>query len=578
MNVLRTITGKVGLVLLVVAVAVGCTDSFLSVDDNPNQPNRERALANPSDVESLIGDSFFQYWSGWHLWNPSIGLTNAANEFRGGFPFPVKRILGRVPRTEWKNSPSFDGSGHTAGPWGSMYGAISAANDGLKAIESAREDEDTQFLDQIDDKRAEAFAKFVQGISHASVAAMFDRGYVVTEDTTFQKEAPALVGYPKVMSRAMDMFDASIQIAQNNSFQLPSTWISGNPMTSDEFARFVRAVKARKMTQVARTPDERAHDGSENYMTNETPGLINWNEVIRLTKPENGIQESVVVQLDGLGGNLWGMFNVWIMGQSDSWGRISYYTLGPAGNKSASDEGMSFSEWLSTETTRSSERSQFTIHTQDRRIVGAPPDSVAGTPEQWEVPGTDYMNLGYGFSSDYAHVRLTNGAGQPDILTNDDVGPNTGSNMVGPLNWVLKAEVDLMRAEGLLRTGGSRAKVQNLINNTREERGELPPATSSNPIGSWEDPIKNGYPSNGYTDVSLWSMLKYEKTIEQYATATGLSYFDKRGWEDLVAGTPLQFPLPGGELVTLQLDQYTFGGTPEDPYSADPGWNPADYK
>jgi hypothetical protein len=73
-------------------------------------------------------------------------------------------------------------------------------------------------------------------------------------------------------------------------------------------------------------------------------------------------------------------------------------------------------------------------------------------------------------------------------------------------------------------------------------------------------------------------MLKYEKTIEQYATATGLSYFDKRGWEDLVAGTPLQFPLPGGELVTLQLDQYTFGGNPEDTYSADPGWNPADYK
>lgn len=576
MNVLRIITGKVGLVLLVAAIAVGC-DSFLTVDDNPNQPNRERALANPSDVESLIGDSFFQYWSGWHLWNPTMGLTNAANEFRGGFPFPVKRILGRVPRVEWNNSPSFDGSGHTAGPWGSMYGAISAANDGISALEQARENNDQEFLAQIDDKRAEAFGKFVQGISHANIAAMFDRGFVVTEDTTFQQEAPALVRYPTVMSRAMDMFDEAIKIAQNNSFQLPSTWINGNPMTSDQFVRFVRAVKARKMTQVARTPEERAHDGSENPMTNDAPGLINWNKVIELTKPANGIQENFVVQLDGLGGNKWGMFNMWIMGQSDSWGRISYYTLGPAGNKSA-DEGMSFSEWLQEPTTRSSERPQYTIHTQDRRIVGEPADSVAGTPEQWEVSGTDYMNLGAGFASDYAGVRLTNGVVQPDILTNDDVGPNTGSNMVGPLPWILKAEVDMMRAEGLLRTGGSRTVVQNLINKTREERGKLPPATSSNPIGTWEDPPKNGYPSNGYSEVSLWSMMKYEKTIEQYATAAGLSYFDKRGWEDLVAGTPLQFPIPGGELVTLQMDQYTFGGNPGDTYSADPGWNPSNFK
>lgn len=580
---LRSLSIRVGTVLSAVFLLVGC-DSFLSVDENPNQPNRERALANPEDVESLTSDSFFRYWRAMYLWHPGVGLTNAANEFRGGFG--ADGILGRIPRREWNNSSTFGPSGHTEFPWNRGYSAISGTNDALAAINGAIERDDREFLNQIDAQRALAFGKFVQGISHAEIAALFDRGFVIREDSLEGGNTPTLQPYPKVMNAAMQMFDEAIQISENNQFQLPSGWINGNPMTSTEFARFVRSIKARFMTAVARRPEERQHDPSDNPLTNDQPGLINWNQVIQLT--ENGIQENFQIQLDGLGPTNWGNFNLWLLGQSDGWGRMSYYTLGPADNKPAAGTGLSFGEWLATDPApRNEERPRFVIHTRDRRIVGEVPDEREGedqnnngVEDQWEEPGSDYQYLP-GFASFYAGVRLTNGKTQPDINTNDDIGPNEGTNLVGPVNYILKAEMDLLRAEGLLRTDGSASQVADLINNTRVTRGELPEATTGNPTGSPDDPPKNGRPQTGYSEVSLWSMLKYEKTIEQYGTATGLSYYDKRGWGDLVEGTPLQFSIPGSELQNLGLQNYTFGGADnvgdEDAYAAEGGWNPADY-
>jgi hypothetical protein len=580
----RSLSVGVGAVLLIALTAVGC-DSFLNVEQNPNQPNRQRALANPEDVVSLTSDAFFRYWRAMYLWSPGQGLSNAANEFRGGFA--ADDLLGQIPRVPWNNSTTFGDSNHNEFPWNRGYSAISSTNDAISTIRDAQEREDTEFLSEIDEQRALAFGKFVQGISHAAIAAIFDRGFIVRSDSLEGGQTPSLRPYPKVMSAAMQMFDESIRISEENSFQLPSSWINGNPMTSAEFARFVRSIKARFMTAVARRPEERQHDPSDNPLTNDQPGLINWNEVARLT--ENGIQENFQIQLDGLGPENWGNFNQWLMGQSDGWGRMSYYTLGPADNKPAAGSGLSFGEWLATDPApRSEERPEnMIIHTQDRRIVGDVPEEVEGTDqdnngveEQWDEPGTDYQYLP-GFASSYAGVRLTNGATQPDILTNDDVGPNDGTNLVGPINYVLKAEMDLLRAEALLRTDGSAAQVADLINNTRVNRGKLPEATTANPTGSPDSPIKNGRPQNGYSEVSLWSMVKYEKTIEQYCSATGLSYFDKRGWGDLVEGTPLQFPIPGSELQNLGLENYTFGGSEnvgdEDAFAAEGGWNPADY-
>ena len=529
------------LFLLAVA-ATGC-DSFLDVSRNPNQPDRERALANPSDVETLIGGSFFQLWSDWQLFNPQMGLINSASSWRSGSFLWGMDQLGKQPREAWPNSPSSRISSFLEAPWNGMYGAISSVNDGLIAIEQ----EGIEIGPEGErNPRARAFAKLVQGYAHANLAVMFDRAYVVTENSPAATN-PAQAGqelelqpYAVVMDSAQAMLDEAIQIAENNSFTLEGGWINGHPMSSSEFVRFTKSLKARKMVQVARTPDERADV--------DNGGLVDWSGVIRLT--EEGIESDFFVEGDGLGGNKWGMFNMKMLSQSDGWGRLDYHLVGPADNSGA------FQDWLETPL---AERADFVIETRDRRIRGA--DSLT-------APGKYiyYLPSG-GVGSDYSWLRYT--TGELDIVS-DDVGNYDGPNLQGPLAFMMKAEMDMLKAEGLLRTGGSKDEVARLINKTRVENGELPPASSANPTGSWEDEPSNGQPENGYEEVSLWAMMKYEKQIETFCTATALHYADDRGWQDLIENTPLQFPLPAQELNLLQKDIYTFGGGGE--WSATAGW------
>jgi hypothetical protein len=50
---------------------------------------------------------------------------------------------------------------------------------------------------------------------------------------------------------------------------------------------------------------------------------------------------------------------------------------------------------------------------------------------------------------------------------------------VGTVPFLLAAENDLLWAEGLVRSGGSRAQAAQLINKTRVGRGQLPALTGS---------------------------------------------------------------------------------------------------
>lgn len=116
---------------------------------------------------------------------------------------------------------------------------------------------------------------------------------------------------------------------------------------------------------------------------------------------------------------------------------------------------------------------------------------------------------------------------------------------VSPMPAFLAAEMDLLKAEALLRMGNAEGAAE-LINKTRVGRGQLPPADASN-IGDVGDPRD----AHG----SLWAMLKYEKGIECYASAVGLAYFDRRVWGELAEGSPLHFPIPGSELLLLDLTE-----------------------
>lgn len=119
---------------------------------------------------------------------------------------------------------------------------------------------------------------------------------------------------------------------------------------------------------------------------------------------------------------------------------------------------------------------------------------------------------------------------------------------------MIMAEMDMYKAEALLRTNGSTSVVADLINKTRVSRGMLNPAAATDSPGSSTD-------AQSHMDsASLWAKLKHERRIETFQTWAGLAYYDDRGLGDLVTGTPIHFPVPGRELETLGLQSYTFGG------------------
>jgi hypothetical protein len=58
---------------------------------------------------------------------------------------------------------------------------------------------------------------------------------------------------------------------------------------------------------------------------------------------------------------------------------------------------------------------------------------------------------------------------------------------------------------------------------------------------------------------TLMEALMYEKRLETYAT--GIAFFDARGWGCLLEGTPLQLAPPGSQLDLMGKVIYSYGGT-----------------
>jgi hypothetical protein len=116
-----------------------------------------------------------------------------------------------------------------------------------------------------------------------------------------------------------------------------------------------------------------------------------------------------------------------------------------------------------------------------------------------------------------------------------------GNDEIGPAPYLLAAESDLVRAEALIRSGGSLATAADLINITRVGRGNLPPATAA----------------DGAT--TLLGYIDYERDVELLNT-DGFTLFQRRHVDGLQPGTPHQLPIPAKELETLGMPIYTFGG------------------
>jgi hypothetical protein len=112
---------------------------------------------------------------------------------------------------------------------------------------------------------------------------------------------------------------------------------------------------------------------------------------------------------------------------------------------------------------------------------------------------------------------------------------------------------DLLQAEGLLRSGGSKPTAAALINNSRVGRGGAGCATPG--VGGC-----GLLPLTGAeTDTAMYDALHYEQEIE-FMGQGQTPYFNRRRAGTLTSGTPRQMPVPAKEMDVLLREIYTFGG------------------
>jgi starch-binding outer membrane protein, SusD/RagB family len=503
-----------GVLVAAVVLLAGCVDLDVI---NPNEPDRERVLATPGDVQSLISTSFQLYFDNAQQTNPNIPNAAMADNITGGFfDFGVFDMT-EEPRVTFDASPLNTRGFVGRAPWSRLYPVLSNVNDGLFAIDQGlRITTGPAGADET--PRALAFGKFVQGITLGYLALYYDQAIIVTEDTDIEQMDPrAFVPYPEVQAEALKILDEAIAIAQANTFLIPGSvdWVNGVPLSNADLVRLINTYKARLLAYMPRGWDDRM--------------AVDWAEVLRLI--DAGITEDFAPE---------GQLLVWEGNYRRLLARVrtlrsdhvrpDYRALGPA------DVSGRFQTWISTP---SEDRTPFQIVSPDRRIHGAAGPTAEGKYFGYAANNIWPAGRGtYRWSHYYWHRE---GLGD--------------SWHVGRQVVIARTEMDLLKAEALIRLNRA-AEAVPLVNLTRVAAGELPPVTLDGPpLGDDRVPRKHDGACG-----SLWDALIHERQLELMGREGSVMWWDFRGLNRLQEGTLVHFPVSGIEMENLGLRVYTFGG------------------
>lgn len=519
---------------VLLALAFGATGCDLDVT-NPNQANRDRALASPSDVETLIASSYVSgYWQNAHYWTGNgPALEVASNHGSASWGNFGMNDIGREPREPLRNQSSYAYAYIFEEPWSDNYLGISAATDGIRALDAGLE----IGPGGQDNARARAFATFVQGLSHCHLALNYDRGFVLDETVDFESEQPQAIGYAELMSVALQKLQSAEQQASSASFTLPDNWFNGASMSSAEFASLIRGYKARCRANVARDPAEAQ--------------TVDWNAVAQDAANSLG---DFIVRMEETGPWWSGIKTLGCGSEEGTWCRMHYDFAGQG------DVAGNYQAWLNIPLQQRTPTSVPLLQIPDQRWPQNNVDGEVGPTT------TELFPRGY-----YEFVSTIVFRPERGTYRQSQYGSNHWEdyleNDFGPVAEMTETEMDLLRAEAALEMGDIATAVS-LVNKTRVAHGGLPPVVDAGTVPGGANCVpRKRFDPNG-TCGDLRDALQWEHYNEIFQLSGGLTFFFTRRQGELPAGTALHFPIPAAELEVLQQDIYTFGGEPGAPGSA----------
>lgn len=557
--------------LFYIAVAVtglGACAGDQVVAPNLNDPDVARVLARPADLEAVIGNAFGSAYAaelgGINTGGISPSLLTSSFENSSSLANDGNGPRGSIPRSPIANNSGDTYAGNNAYNYqGSQRAARTAAN-GLVQLNLPG----FTLGSKQQDLRARAFAFFTMAFANATVAMTYDSLSIVRETDTLSLGPTKFVGGVDAMPIILSQMDSAIADAQaaialgsspagaggGTGFTLPGTWINGNAFTATQFIQVVRGYKARFRANVARTPAERAAVDWVKVIADANAGLPGDLDVSMTSPAPWRVDDEQHYNFDA-----WTQASPMIIGMADS--VRSGCSSANAGNPNT---GNCYDAWLATPL---GSRYAFLIRSADQRLpagddrASQQATSGAGTAQKPSRANLYYRNR-----------RDPDPSGDPWALSQYDFYRFqlwNDAGRTGPYPIMTRAELDLLAAEGYIRTGDF-ANAMAKINITRVKNGNLPPLVG---ITSATQPIATGVAANSCvprvptgpdfahaTCGNIMEAMKWEKRLETAYTHLGAWYLDSRGWGDLPQYTPLVWPVPYQETDVRNLKAWTTGG------------------
>lgn len=481
---------------------------------NPNNPDIERALASPEDVINIANSTLFNWYRSTTHYEPFAALSVMADIHTANYGNFGMRFSNTEPRIAYDNNSAGSDRQVALRPWNNNYADLGLGNDVMRALASG-----VSLGGPEEDAKYAALAQFTQAAALSNLSLMFDQAFIVDENTDLT-QAPTLSPHTEVAAAAEAKWDALIAAlgSQSNTYDrdvLPLINADGEYALSSGTSMELNSGVLRQIsnTMAARLLAYSPRTGAENE-------AVNWGKVLQYA--ENGISMpsnrfDFAIEQDG--GTKWFSY-IMYYGAEASWMRIDLRLM----NLMNPALPAKFTGTVPPEGTSADAR-----YASDYRYHG----NVIGDPAR-----------GIYMQSPFSHKRYAYGARLSPTFVQ------------GPAPYILAAENDLLIAEALIRTGGDLNRAATLINNSRVGRGNLPAATAA------EGAAK------------LLEYLDYERQVE-LPTTGAIEHFDARRFERLQPLAWRHLPIPAGELETLALPIYTFGGegNPDMRWARDNGLN-----
>ena len=518
---------------------MACKDTLLVQD--VTDPDRDRALGRPADVEAFIGSTYAQ------IQNATLGGSNddlqtamqvMGMENTSALANFAMGPRGAIPRTPIENTRNSTGSVGDYRDWVVLHRAARMAVIGIARLNVLTLGSPAQ------DARARAFARFVQGAAFGNLALAYDSASIVSENDDPQAIVP-LSGYQAVMAAALTELDSAITIARAapTAFPLPSTWINGQALDTTGFFRLIRSYKARFRASVARTPGERAAADWASIIADANAGITaDFNIAMN---PTAGWDVVWPVQAFATGPANWHQMSQFWMGMADGSG--------------------GYDSWLAT---TPANRAPFLVVSADRRFP-------QGASRGAQI--ADTLRSGFRTFSGFPYVRARQAGedqpGQPLQISMYDFYRSRAffvAGRIGNYPVMTRAEIRLLAAEGYLRQGNFAAATAR-IDSSRVTNAGLPSVSAMTDTTSQipgagacvphvPDAAATAGPYKASKCGTLWDALKWEYRMETMYTGYGMWYFAGRGWGDLPEGTALFWPVPYEEMDTRRQTFYPSGG------------------